>query len=366
MSTVSIRGADRFSTQRAMVSVRRWFFIPLALALVGVLLGALAGNSVRPSAEALVSVSTRNQDATTMARVMETVVQQLRAPGVFERAVNSLGDGAEAADLRERTRVAAVATSQVLAVQVVANTDEAAIREADAVVSAAIDQEQASRSEVLQRLTKSIRTLMESKSSTVENKEAEQARLIRLGAALADSQSTITTGEVNLEPLQEARTTRLSAGPASLALFCGLGAALLGLAISLVLGVRRGGVRDLAQLGELFPHLPVIERRDLAEVLKLEGGTISTIIVSGAQSSREALMSLREEVAEQVTRLQPDVEFNVLVSELNDTVIRRLKSDPSTLVLVAVDAPQLRLNWLGKRLDELVERAYLIDLPPWP
>ena len=221
--------------------MKRWWGIPTGLAILGVLFGALAGASIRPSAEALVSVSSRSSmDASTMARVMETTVQQVRAPAVFERAATALGDSVGSDGLRDRTRISVVATSQVLAIHVVAATPEDAIRQTDAVVHAALTEQQAARLVALARVTQSVRGLMQSADSKVQDKDAEQARLIRLGAALADSQSTVVTGEVNLEPLQSARSAMLSAGASTLALFCGLGGGLLGVAIALLLGVRRG------------------------------------------------------------------------------------------------------------------------------
>lgn len=367
MSIASSNLLDQLSPHRVIQSVRRWWFIPTGLAILGVLCGALAGASIRPSAEALVSVSSRSGiDASTMARIMETTVQQVRAPAVFERTATALGDSVGSDDLRDRTRISVVATSQVLAIQVVAGTPEEAIRQADAVVNAALTEQQAARLIALSRVTKSVSGLMQSAESKVKDKDAEQARLIRLGTALADNQSTVVTGEVNLEPLQYARSAKVSAGASTLALFCGLGGALLGFAIALLLGVRRGGVRDLNALAQLHRHLPMIDRRDLHDVLAIEGGTIETIIVAGVLADRERLAALREELAGQLASSDQTGELTLLASELNETVLRRANSDPSTLVLVAVDPGTLRLEWLGRRLDELTTRAYLMELPTWP
>jgi hypothetical protein len=367
MSNVSSNPLDQLSPHRVIQSVKRWWVIPTGLAVLGVLFGALAGASIRPSAEALVSVTSRSSmDAGTMARIMETTVHQVRAPVVFERAATTLGDSVSSDDLRDRTRISVVATSQVLAIQVVAATTEDAIRQTDAVVDAVLIEQQAARLVALTRVTQSVRGLMRSADSRVQDKDAEQARLVRLGAALADSQSTVVTGDVNLEALQSAQSAKLSAGAGTLALFCGLGGGLLGVAIALLLGVRRGGVRDLNDLAQLHRHLPVIDRRDLHDVLAIEGGTIETIIFAGVLADRERLASLREEVAAQLASSSQTGELTLLASELNDTVLRRANSDPSTLVLVAVDPRTLRLEWLGRRLDELTTRAYLMELPPWP
>ena len=111
----------------------------------------------------------------------------------------------------------------------------------------------------------------------------------------------------------------------------------------------------------------MIDRRDLHDVLAIEGGTIDTIIVAGVLADRERLAALREELAGQLASSDQASELTLLASELNETVLRRANSDPSTLVLVAVDPGTLRLEWLGRRLDELTTtRAYLVELPPWP
>lgn len=362
MSIMGVNPIVQLSPQRVMQSIKRWYPIPITLAVIGALLGALGGTSIRPTAEALVSVVARNQDPTAMARVMETTVQQVRAPAVFERAAMSLGEDIDPDDLRDRTRISAVSTSQILAVYVVAATVDEATRQADAVVDAAIRHEQAGRTVALKRVTESVRSLMEAATSKVKDAGTEQARLIRLGAALADSQSTVALGEVSLEPLQSARPARLSASATSVALFCGLGGGLLGLAVALLLGVTRGPVANLQEMGRLYPHLPVIDRRDLDDVLALEANTIATILIAGVSSDRERLGALREQLASS----RPANELTLLVSGLNDTVVRRVNSDASTLVLVAVDTTTLQLKSLGRRLDQLTTRAYLMELPPCP
>ncbi len=354
----------RLTLQRAKQALVRWYFLPLGLALVAALAGGLAAGLTRPTAEALVSLNTDQMDATGMARASETMVREMRTDAVFNEASRTLGDSSDPLDLRDRTRIAAVQSTMVISVQVVASDPGQAAVEADAIVTAVQKIEQDARDAELERVTTSIRQLMSSPDAKVGSKEAEQTRITRLGGALADGQASVATMATQLTIVQHARAMSATIGPFTLAMACAIGGALLGGGVALLLGARRGGVRSLAELEELYPQLPAIAPDLLSDVLAVEGDGINTILVSGTAATRERLTHLRDRIAVQLlSHPAAGRDLNLLAAPLSEAVVRRVRTDPGVVLVVGVDPSTVRLEELGDWLDRLSSRAYLVELP---
>ncbi len=358
----------RLTVQRAKQAITRWFFVPVALAIVGALIGGgAAAVMLRPTAEALVSLNAQDLDASSMARASETMVQEMRTEAVFAQASQSLGQDSDPQELKKRTRIAAVPSTNVISVQVVARGGDAAAQaaeEAAAIVNAVQKIEDDARTAELERVTVSIQRLMAAKGSQVSDTAAEAARKNRLGDALAQSQASVATMANQLTVVQQAREMPGAVGPLTLAVACGLGGALLGTGIALLLGARRGGVRSLAELASIHPNLSVVTPELLPDVLAVEGKQITTILVSGTAGTRDRLQALRDQIAFTLfSNPRQDRDLNLLAAPLSEAVVRRVTNDPSVIVVVGVDPATLRLEEVGKWLDRLPTRAYLTDFP---
>ena len=360
--------SGRLPVQRAKQAIARWFFVPVALAIVGALVGGgVAAAMLRPTAEALVSLNSQHSDTSSMMRASETMVQEMRTEAVFALVSQTLGQDSDSQELKRRTRIAAVPSTTVISVQVVARGNDGAseaVAEAEAIVNAVQKIEDDARTAELERVTASIRKLMTSRDSKVTDAQAEQTRVTRLGGALADSQASVATTANQLTVVQQAREMAGAVGPLTLAVACGLGGALLGTGIALLLGAGRGGVRSLAELASIHPNLSVVTPELLPDVLAVEGKQISTILVSGTAGTRDRLQALRDQIAFTLfSNPRQDRDLNLLAAPLSEAVVRRVSTDPSVIVVVGVDPATLRLEEVGKWLDRLPTRAYLTDFP---
>lgn len=360
--------AGRLTLQRAKQAIARWFFVPVSLAIIGALIGGgVASVTLRATAEALVSLNSQQTDSSSLARAAETMVQQMRTEAVFAQASQSLGQDSDPEELKKRTRIAAVPSTMMISVQVVARGNQGVVQataEAEAIVKAVQKIEEDARNAELDRVTTIIRQLMTSKDSKVPDPQAEQTRVNRLGGAVADSQASVATVAKQLTVVQQAREISGTVGPLTLAVACGLGGALVGLGIALLLGARRGGVRSLAELASIHPNLSVVTPELLPDVLAVEGKQITTILVSGTAGTRDRLQALRDQIAFTLfSNLRQDRDLNLLAAPLSEAVVRRVTNDPSVIVVVGVDPATLRLEEVGKWLDRLPTRAYLTDFP---
>lgn len=353
----------KLTLRRAKHSLARWWFIPVSLAVLAALAGGLSANMTRPTAETLVSLSSTQTDAIAMSRVSETMVRQLRTDAVFVRAAQLLGENADSTDLYDRTRIAAVPSTMMISVQVMADDTDRAAVEADAIVKAVQQLETDARDSEVDRVTAQIRKLMSSRDAKVSDTAAEDNRVRTLGNALADAQASAATTDDQLTVVQTARAVSGGVGPITLAVACGLGGALLGGGIALLLGARRGKVRSLVELEEIYPQVPAIAPALLNDVLAVEGDQITTILVSGTAASRDRLTDLRDRIAMQLlSNPVSGRDLNVLAAPLSDAVVRRVTTDPSVLLVVGVDPAAAQLEDLAW-LDRLPSRAYLLELP---
>lgn len=363
-SQLTASAPKRLTPQRAKQSLLRWWFIPLALAIIGAGLGYAVGGGTRPTAETIVSITNTQVDAGTLARVSETLVREIRTDAVFNEASRALGQDSNPQELRDRTRVSAVSSTSLISVQVTAATVEQAAEEADAVVAAVLKIEEDAREAELERVSAQIRALMTAASAKLSNTQAEAARVAQLGSALADAQAQVASNPIEIAVVQPARLLTATVGPTTLAVACGLGGLLVGSGIALLLGATRGRVRSFGDLAEIFPHVPAIAPTLLSDVLAVEGDQIDTILVSGTATSRERLTDLRDQIAVQLfAGSGGGRDLDVLAAPLSDAVVRRVSTDPGVVLVVGIDPKTARLEELGSWIDRLPSRAYLLELP---
>lgn len=358
-ATLPSRGG--LNLRRALWAILRWSTVPIVMTLIGVFLGAFVSGFARPSAATVVSVdAAQNLDATAMARVSESMVQQMGSESVFVRAVETLQGDGSADDLMDRTRIAAVSSTSIIRVEVTSDSLEQAIAEANAVVGAFQTLESEARTAELARVTESVRALMGAAESGLADPQAEQSRLSQLGSAMASSQAAVATTSPSVSLVQGARAVRASVGPLILSVAGGLAGALLGLGAAVYLGRHHGRVNSIATLSRLFPSVPAASAALVPDILASEGDHVDTILITGPARGQNKFANEVRGWIESSSKGRRYVQ--VVVSPFADAVVRRVASDPSAIALVTVDSSELRMNEVAPILERLAERAYVVDL----
>lgn len=376
-----------------LLTLRRWFVIPVAMAVLGAALAALVGTRAQPTAELLLSLQTSNPDTQTQDRQITSAIQAVSTRSVFEAAARSTGTNPT--DLRQRTRITAVSNSLVLAVNVTAATSAQAVREAKAIAAAALQQDQNRTNEALRRLRNDTVKLMTDPSSQVGNKSAERARVQRLGDELAGNQSNLVSGNGTLSVLEDAEPTNGLTSPLVLGALGAAGGGVLGLALALFIGFRRGKVGSVRELRRLYPDLPVLEPNELGALLLIEAASMSTIIIAGVRNSPKMLQEVAGVVGERLAQAGREVtlvdgavapapvpgrggpgsgytltrDMTVLTSPLNRSLVRQAARDTSTMLIIVIEPQATRLDWLEEYAGTgFGDRTYLLlhqRLPQW-
>ena len=353
-------------------AVRRWAFVPLLLAILGAVAGGLVGVATRPSAEALVSVrsSATTLDGAALERAAESAALTMDTRSLFLAAAAQVG--ADADDLRNRTKVGVKPKTQIISVTVTAPSSEQAAREADAIAETAVAAVGAGVRGQLEQVTGDMRQLIRERA--LSSPRAEGARLSRLGDELAARQAAVLANGQQLSLLQEAEPARLVPATPILVVMGGLVGFLLGLGLAQLLGVRRGTVQSGRELAQIYPEASVIQTADLRGMLALEP-RVKTVFVAGVHRSGEDLVRVTDRVRqtlildgrEVVVRdasPSPDEpangHVNLVPTTLNETVLRRSTRDDGTLLLVSVQPRVTRLEALDVFAPRLNDRSYLL------
>jgi hypothetical protein len=359
-------------------AVRRWAYIPILLAALGAVTGGLVGMAARPSAEALVSVSSTAVDGAGLERAAESAALAMGTMPLFTMAGQKTG--VDPGELRSRTKIAVKPNTQIISITVTAKTSEQAVQEATAMAAAAISLGSASIPAELNRVTEEVRKLI--REQTLSSPHAEQARLVQLGTELATRQSAVLAGGQQLALLQEAEPARLVPATPILVAMGGLVGMLLGLGVAQLLGVRRGTVQSGRELSQLYPEASVIQTADLRGMLDLEP-RVKTVFLAGVRRNVQDLLRVTERVRQSLILDGRDVmvreappspdepangHINLVPTMLNETVLRRSARDDGTLLLVPVQPRVTRLEALDGFAPRLNDRSYLLvddRAPEW-
>jgi hypothetical protein len=361
-------------------ALRRWIILPIALGLIGAAAGLVAGDAAKPSAEALLRVESAASDGTGMQIVQESTVLELDTAPIYTAAADETGT--TAADLRARTQIAAVTDSQLITITVTAPTAEEAVAQANAIADTAIAVNEQRIDASLEEVTDNTRELIT--KSTLANADAEQARVSRLGDTLGQNQSNLVAGSRNLVLVHSAEGSALLPSPlllGSLGLVAGV---LLGAAIAILLGARRGTIQTGRELHRLYPNAAVVDSLDLESVIALEAENVSTVYIAGLSKDTEELQPVADAVRAQllaggrqldthephraVVVAERSGHAQVVTTTLTDTVLRRVIRDTSALLIVPVRPKVTRLEQLDAFASRLNDRTYLLvehGTPNW-
>ena len=367
---------------RSLVNaLRRWMLVPIVLALLGAGVGLFAGSRGDPSAEALLRVESSATDGAAMNIVQESTVLELDSAPIYGAAAKS--SGTTGSDLRTRTQIAAVPDSQLITVTVTAPTTQQAVRQADAIVNGAIAANDHRIQAELDGVTESTRKLIS--GNKLNDRGAERARVNRLGDTLGQNQSNLVVGSRSLTLLQAAQSSSLLPSWKLLAGLGLLGGALLGAAIALLLGARRGRIQSARELHQLYPNAAVVDRLDLESVITLESENTSIVYIAGVDHDPAELRQIADAVQTQfaatgrATGLHEPRHHNVKVAEqsgnpqivtttLSDTVLRRVARDSGALLIIPVRPRVTKMQQLDPFASRLNDRTYLLveqATPAW-
>lgn len=361
-----------------ITAARRWIVIPLALGLLGGIAGGVAGTASKAGAEALLLVQASAQNGTTDLAA-ENAAVQLNTSEIFTAAADVTK--ADARDLQNRSEIAAVPNSQIVSITVTAATTEQAVAEADAIADAGVAAGPNRTPQALAQLTKATRDLI--KSADLGDSTAERARIDRLGDELGASQAALVSDANQLQLLQSGEPNNRLPGAPVLGLLGAFSGALLGLALALLLGVRRGTVKSTRDLAELYPHAAVISASDLSQALEMETGA-RTVILAGPRGARmsgvtqtvQAALSqttgkvvvLSDTLADAPATASANGHINLVTTTLSETVLRRTRRDEGTVLIVPVQPRVTKLEAVDEYASRMTDRSYLLldnRAPEW-
>ncbi len=357
----------------ALNSLRRWLILPLVLAGLGAIAGLYVAGQTRPSAEAVLRVvGTQAGDGAAMRIVQESTVVELDTAPIYEAAADA--SGITARDLRTRTQIGAVPNSQLISITVTAATTEEAVDQANAIVDAAIEANDRRIESDLTTVTDSTRKLI--KDGTLSDPAAEQARVARLGDMLGQNQSNFVVGSRTLTLLHSAESSSLLPTPMLLVAIGLLAGALLGGAIALLVGARRGRIQSARELRRLYPNAAVIDGLDLESVITLESHHASTVYIAGLHHDVTELEGLAAAIEMQFiasgrgvrrhdrpsTVLVADetADLQIVTAGLSETVLRKVSRDSRSLLIIPVRPKSTKLEHLDPFAHRLNDRTYLL------
>lgn len=357
-------------------TLRRWWWIPVVLAIVGAIVGGLAGVSAPKSAEATVNVQFSSPDTDMTATAQQSALIEASSRDVFEAAANKLG--MSPADLQQAAEVSAVVRTSFLSIKATDRDAEKAASMANAVADAAIAASNKRIDDELKELTRTTGVLI--KSQPLADRAAEEARVARLGGQLADQQGQLVTQSRRLALLQSA-DANTAAGPSTvmLAAMGLLGGLLAGVALALVFGGRRGQMSSINEMRRVYPDLEFVPARELPAVVSMEADDIDRVVLTGVRAPAGAVRGLVEPVAAGFHAVGRDVAVTddlatfgrgvsdgrprtvtLLQTPLTSAIVKRTARDEHAMLLVLVRPHKTRFEWLDEHVNQFGDRVCIV------
>lgn len=359
-------------------TLRRWWWVPVAFALVGAVLGGLVGAGSPSTASTLLRVQSTASNGDGLNQAQQSALTETGTSDVFQAAAQQIGTSE--AELRERTELAAVPESLMIEASVSAPSAEQAVRDANAFAQAAVTASN-------DRITSELTALTEATAGIIGNSRlaspaAEEARVAALGASLAGSQSETLAQSRRLSVIQPATEEAASSTSRPvLMILGGIGLGLVGVAAVLFFGGRRGRMRKIGEMRRLYPNLEFIPARDVPAVLSMESPTPDRLVVTGVRTPVANIRKMVEPVAEGMKAVGRDIVVTqnvakygasqsaqvdrqtpamVLETGLSTAVVKRVARDPQAVLLVLVRAGKTRFEWLDEYAGQFGDRTYIV------
>lgn len=359
-------------------TLRRWWWIPVVLGLVGAVVGGLAGISAPKTAEALVRVQTSNPDPQAVADAVQSAMLEASSRDVFESAAQKTG--ADMTTLRENAEVTAVVKTTFLSIKATDRDAETAARMANGLADAAVEASNARINDELTELTRTTGVLI--KQQPLTEPDAEQQRVARLGGQLADHQGTLLMQSRRLSLLQAAEAAGAEGPSTALLGAMGLlGGVLAGGALALVFGGRRGQMTSMTEMRRVYPDLEFVPARELPTVISMEARDIDRVVLTGVRAPAGAVRGLVEPVAagfhaggREVAVTDDLAAFGrdsmngngrprtatLLQTPLTSAILKRAARDENAMVLVLVRPHKTRFEWLDEHVNQFGDRVCVV------
>lgn len=360
-----------------MATLRRWWWMPLVLGLIGALLGGLAGITAPKTAEASLKVQTTASEGSGLAEAVQSAVMEAGTREVYQDAAGQ--SGVEVQDLRERSDISNVLQSSVLSVKVTDRNAEQAAAQANALAQAGVERSNQRLADELQTLTDTTSKLI--RDDRLTSAAAEEQRVMRLGGQLADSQAQLLTQSRRLTLLQAAEADQVeSVSPALLTGMGLLGGILAGVGLALLFGGRRGRMGSITEMRRLYPDVEFVPARELATVMSMEAATADRVVLTGVRAPAGAVRGLVEPVAsgiratgrevsvtDDVARFgqdpvgrngRPDV--TLLQTPMSSAIVKRAARDDRAVLLTLVRPHKTRFEWLDEHVHQFGDRSYVV------
>ncbi|WP_168583422.1 hypothetical protein [Gephyromycinifex aptenodytis] len=358
-------------------TLRRWWWLPLVLALVGALLGGIAGKAAPKTAEATLKVQTTAAEGAGLAEAVQSAVMEAGTREVYQDAAAKAGVTAK--DLRKDSTIVNVLQSSVLSVKVTSSTAEKAAAEANALAEAAVARSTQRLSDELETLTQTTGKLI--REDTLSVRAAEEQRVMRLGGSLADSQAQLLTQSRRLTLLQAAEADQVQSVSVGMMAAMGLlGGLLAGVALALLFGGRRGKMGSIAEMRRLYPDVEFVPARELPTVMSMEAATADCVVLTGVRAPAGAVRGLVEPVTAGIRATGRDVavtddvarlgqqsmghdgtpSVTVLQTPMSNAVIKRAARDDRAVLFTLVRPHKTRFEWLDEHIHQFGARSYVV------
>jgi hypothetical protein len=315
-------------------------------AIIGAGLGFVVSGNGGYQAQAVLQFNADSTDSVLVKQTGQTLARTAVAMDVVDAAEVSLGTGET--DLNGRVTAEWTSDTKLVVVTVKADSEAAAIADANAVAGAVVDTTEAGiRAQLAAAGVESNKIL---NSQQLDSTEAEAARRSQIGNALASRQDAIASQAGDLSVIDPASTAS-SAGltkPLGAAIGLTVGLLLAGLA-SLLLGVRGLYARSPRTLHQLVPDVDLRSPAQAAQIAGqfTESGKDALTVVATEGAADQALL-LAKDVADflrahnktvaLVGPVDPDdrtATFGILRHHVRDDVRREVGSDVLVVVVSA-------------------------------
>lgn len=357
-------------------TLRRWWWIPVALGIVGAILGGLAGLAAPKTAEALIRVQTSNPDPQAVSDAVQSAMLEASSRSVYDAAAKKAGIPAD--QLATEAEVTAVLKTTFLSVKASGDDGDTAARRANALAEAAVAASDKRVEAELTDLTKTTGDII--RQQPLRDPDAEAQRVSRLGGQLADQQGTLLTQSRRLSILQPASgdTAEGPSGPLMAAMGL-VGGLLAGVALALVFGGRRGPMTSVAEMRRVYPGVEFVNTRELPTYVSMEAGDLDRVVLTGVRAPAGAIRALVEPVTLGFHAAGRDVTVTddiaaygqdglqgrphtatVLQTPLTSAIVRRTARDEHALLLVLVRPRKTRFEWLDEYVEQFGDRAVVV------
>lgn len=356
-------------------TLRRWWWIPVVLAIVGGVVGGLAGAMAPRTAEALVHVQVTGVDTQNSANAIQSALIEASSREVYDAAAQRTG--LDIATMRQNTDVAAVTNTTYLSVTATDRDPERAAALANALADSSVEASNRRINDRLSELTRTTSVLIG--EQPLADPEAEEQRVIRLGAQLADQQGQMLTQSRRLTLMQGAEAgTATGVSLPLLAAMGVLGGALAGIALALLFGGRRGRMTSITEMRRVYPELEFIPARELPTVVSMEAHDLDRVVLTGVKAPAGAVRGLVEPVAAGFHAAGREVSVTddvagfghsngsrqqtatLLQSPLNSAIVKRAARDPHAMLLVLVRPHRTRFEWLDEHASHFGDRVCVV------